>query len=85
MLDKKRDSGAIVKLVEQLRQAILIYKVCIADSCRSSRVDAFRIVVATAVYRESGHTIGCMSPSSVFTFVSTDRQLIESSHLSAHF
>ena len=27
MLDKKRDSGTIAKLVEQLRQAILIYQV----------------------------------------------------------
>ena len=27
ILDKKRDSGKVVKLVEELRQAILIYQV----------------------------------------------------------
>ena len=35
MLDKKRNSGAIVKLVEQLRQAILVYQVGTVESCRS--------------------------------------------------
>ena len=34
VLDKKRDSGAILKLVEQLRQAILIYQVGTAESRR---------------------------------------------------
>ena len=38
-LDKKRDAGAIVRLVEQLRQAILIYQVSTAENYRSSRVD----------------------------------------------
>lgn len=27
ILDKKRDSGMVIKLVEELRQAILIYQV----------------------------------------------------------
>ena len=34
ILDKKRDSGAIVKLVEQLRQAILIYQVGTVENSR---------------------------------------------------
>src|SRR6202000_449444 len=67
MLDKKRDSGAIAKLIEQLRQAILIYQVGTTESRRPCRIDSFSIVVATAVYRESGRTIDCKSHSSVFT------------------
>ena len=38
-LDKKRDAGVIVRLVEQLRQAILVYQVSTAGNYRSSRVD----------------------------------------------
>ena len=76
-LDKKRDSGAIVRLVEQLRQAILIYQVGAAESCRLSQADLFRIVVATTVYRQSGHTIGCKPPSNAFIFVGTDERSVE--------
>ena len=67
ILDKKQDSGMIVKLVEELRQAILIYQVGTVQNCRSSRVDDFWIVVATTVYRQSGHTVGCKYPPNVFT------------------
>ena len=35
MLDKRRDSGAIVKLIEELRQAILLYQVGIVENCGS--------------------------------------------------
>ena len=62
-LDKKRDSGVIVRLVEQLRQAILIYQVSTAEGCRSSRVEAFWIAIATTRYRQPGHTIGCEFPT----------------------
>lgn len=41
ILDKKQDSGMVVKLVEELRQAILIYQVGTCKNRRSSRVDAF--------------------------------------------
>ena len=34
ILDKKQDSGMVVKLVEELRQAILIYQVCPAENHR---------------------------------------------------
>ena len=84
-LDKKRDSGAIVRLVEQLRQAILIYQVGAAESCRSCQADPFRIVVAATVYRQSGHTIGCKTPSNAFTFVGSNEQSVERSRLLAHF
>ena len=33
ILDKKPDSGKTVKLVEELRQAILIYQVGAVDNC----------------------------------------------------
>ena len=36
ILDKKKDSGMVVKLVEDLRQAILIYQVGTVGSQRSS-------------------------------------------------
>ena len=71
-LDKKRDSGVIVSIVEQLRQAILIYQVSTAEGCRSSQVNAFWIAVATTRYRQPGHTIGCEFPYSIFTVVRTD-------------
>ena len=50
ILDKKQDSGKVVKLVEELRQAILIYQVGIAENQRPGWADAFAIVVATTVY-----------------------------------
>ena len=50
-LDEERDSGAIVRLVEQLRQAILIYQVGTVEGHRSCGVDEFSIVVAKTVCR----------------------------------
>ena len=67
VLDKKRDTGEVVKLVEQLRQAILVYQVGTADSHLPHRVDSFSIVVATAVYAESGHATDCKPPFNAFT------------------
>ena len=83
-LDKKRDSGVIIKLVEQLRQAVLMYQVGTADGCRSSQVDAYWVAVATTIYRQSGHTSDCKSPPTVFT-LGVDGRSIESSLLSTSF
>ena len=51
ILDKKQDSGAIVKLVEELRQAILLYQVRNVGNCRSSRADAYWTAVPTTIYK----------------------------------
>ena len=83
-LDKKRDSGKVVKLVEELRQAILIYQVGTVGSERSSQADMFSIAIATTVDRQSGHTVDCKLPPSVFT-IRTDGLSIESSLLSTNF
>ena len=40
-LDKKRDSGKVVKLVEELRQSILLHQVSTVENHRSSQVDEF--------------------------------------------
>jgi hypothetical protein len=52
ILDKARDSGIIVKLVEELRQAILIYQVGIVEkqSTKIGSVDVSEIVIATTVH-----------------------------------
>ena len=41
ILDKKRDSGTIVKLVEELRQAILIYQVGTVGCCNKVGLTPF--------------------------------------------
>lgn len=83
VLDKRQDSGAIVKLVEELRQAILLYQVGNIENCRSSRADAFWTDVATAVNRQSSDPIDRKSPSNVF--IRTNRRSARPSLLSAHF
>ena len=62
ILDKRQDSGKVVKLVEELGQAILLYQVGIIENRRSCRFNAFGIAIATTVHRPSGHTIDCKSP-----------------------
>ena len=59
ILDKKQDSGMVVRLVEELRQAILIYQVCPAEDHRPGQVDPFGIVIATTVNRQPGRTVDC--------------------------
>ena len=83
-LDKSKDSGKVVKLVEELRQAILIYQVGKVGSERSSQANVFGIAIATTVDRQSGHAVGCKLPPSVFT-IRTDGRSIESSLLSGNF
>lgn len=51
ILDKRQDSGMIAKLVEELRQAILVYQVGIVENCRPVRVDACWVVVPATGYR----------------------------------
>ena len=63
VLDKERYSGLIVRLVEELRQAILIYQVGTVETCQLSRVDALRIAIATEVYERPDCAVGCKSPS----------------------
>ena len=66
ILDKRRDSGVIVKLVEELRQAILLYQVRTVENCLSTRVDAFWTAVATTFDRQSSHAVDCESPFNLF-------------------
>lgn len=68
ILDKKRDSGMVVKLIEELRQAILIHQVGTVEKYRSSLPDAFEIVVATTVYRQPSHAVDRRSSLHVFVF-----------------
>ena len=84
ILDKRRDSGAIVKLVEELRQAILLYQVRTVENCRLSRVDALWTAIATAFYKQSGHTIDRKCPSNVLT-IRPNRRPAQPSRLSTHF
>jgi hypothetical protein len=51
ILDKRKDSGTAVKLVEELRQAILLYQVGAVENYQSSLIDALWIAVATTVDR----------------------------------
>ena len=84
ILDKKRDSGKVVKLVEELRQAILIYQVGTIGSQRSNQADVFGIDIATTVNRQPGDAVGCKLPPNIF-IIRTDGWLTESSLLSMHF
>ena len=70
--DKTQDSSTIVKLIEELRQAILIYQVGTIGSLISDRVNTFGIAIAAAINRQPSRTVDCRSPPIVFT-VGTDR------------
>ena len=83
-LDKKKDLGKVVKLVEELQQAILIYQVGTVGSERSSQADVFGIAIATTVDRQSGHPVGCKLPPNIF-IIRTDGRSTELSLLSMHF
>ena len=76
ILDKKKDSGTVVKLVEELRQAVLIYQVGTVGSQRSSQADVFGTAIATTVDRQSGHAVGCEFPPDVF-IIRTDGLSVE--------
>ena len=62
ILDKPQDSGMVVKLIEGLGQAVLLYQVGIVKNRRSSQFNASGIAIATTVHRPSGHTVDCKSP-----------------------
>jgi len=83
-LDKTQDSSAVVKLIEELRQTILVYQVGDIGSLRLARVDAFGIAIAAAINRQSSRTVDCKFPPIVFT-VGTDEWSVEKSLLSTHF
>ena len=51
ILDKRQDSGMAAKLVEEVRQAILLYQVGTVENRRSNRVDERWIAIATTVHR----------------------------------
>ena len=70
-LDKTQDSSTVVKLIEELRQAILIYQVGTIGSLRSGRVNAFGIAIAAAINRQPSRTVDCKFPHVVFT-IGTD-------------
>jgi hypothetical protein len=85
ILDKRQDSGKVVKLVEELGRAILLYQVGThVEILRSGWADAFGIAIATTVHRKSGHAVDCRSPLDAFT-LRADGRSIESSLFSVHF
>ena len=68
ILDKTQDSGTIIKLVEDLRQAILIYQVgTIRKYWDPVELRCFGVAVATAIDRKPGFTIDCKLPSVAFS------------------
>jgi len=83
-LDKTQDSSAVVKLIEELRQTILIYQVGNIGSLRLARVDAFGIAIAAAINRQPSRTVDCKFFPVVFTIV-TNTGLVEQRLLSTHF
>lgn len=76
VLNKKRDSGMVIKLVEELRQAILIYQVGLAENYQPGFADASGIAIATTVYRQPGCAVDCKCPPDFFT-VEADGQSVE--------
>jgi hypothetical protein len=66
-LDKTQDSSKVVKLIEELRQAILIYQVGTIGSLRSGRANAFGIAIAAAINRQPSRAVDCKFPPIVFT------------------
>jgi len=84
LLDKTQDSSAVVKLIEELRQAILIYQVGNIESLRLARVDVFGIAIAAAINRQPSCTVDCKFSTVVFT-VGTNTGLVKQRLLSTHF
>ena len=66
LLDKTQDSSTVVKLIEELRQAILMYQVCTIGSLISGRVNAFEIAIAAAIDRQPGRAVDCRFSPIVF-------------------
>ena len=50
VLDERQDLGMVAKLVEELRQALLLYQVGIVENRQSSRIDERWIAIATTVH-----------------------------------
>ena len=65
VLDKARDSGEVVRLVEKLRQAILIYQVS-SGRCQSGKSLTRETAVTTAVHIQSGRAFDSKFLSTVF-------------------
>ena len=62
VLDKAKDSAEVVALVEELRQAILVYQVGVGEYW-GQRVLTRRTDVATAVDLQPSCSVDCESPS----------------------
>lgn len=62
LLDKTQDSQEVGRLVERLRQAILIYQVCYAQSL-PNRANAFGTGIPTTVNKQPSRTVGSKLPS----------------------
>lgn len=83
-LDKTQDSSAVVKLIEELRQTILVYQVGDIRSLRLARVDALGIVITAAINRQPGRTVDRRFLPIVFA-TGTDELSVEKSLLSTNF
>ena len=58
ILDKTQDTGEVIKLIEQLRRAILIYQVTI-KYCQSLRSLTYGIDVTTTIIIHPGYPVNC--------------------------
>ena len=58
VLDKAQDAQEVGRLVEQLRQTILIYQVRRDLSCQD-RINVFGIGVTTTINKQPSRTAGC--------------------------
>ena len=77
-LDKAQDSQEIIKLVEELRQAILVYQVSTRDGDSHSRESSTRGTgVTTTVDIQPGRPIECEFPPLIVDF---ETKLANSSH-----
>lgn len=65
----------VVKLIEELRQAILIYQVGPVKDDQRGPAESFCIAFATTFYRQPGRAVDCKSPLIVFA-VGADGRLV---------
>ena len=87
ILDKTQDSQAVIKLVEDLRQAILIYQVGVISGtigAGQSFSNAFGIAISAAIDGQSGLTVDRKLPS-IISFIETDGRWVKSSLLLTRF
>jgi len=77
VFDKAQDASVVIKLVDQLQKAILIYQVCV-NNCQI-QVGLTRVMagVSTTIDPQSSRTIDGMFPHIVFVLELTGHLLIQ--------